>query len=280
MSNLHYKPAHLSLLQELKARREERLRGLFGTWVGPVQYDPYEFNSPMYHLRPWKRFGTYESVWAVWIYSVSFSVVCCCTFHWWPWKVHPDKIPDLSTRETGMTLFQVPLSFLLAFRLQRAAVRFYDSRASAGTMVGGCRLVASKVITACAFSRLHSNSTGALGCISSPNRRSEAGLPTLVTGDESPRQVSTQSLGDDFLRWTIALPVATKDYLRGCTGAPDELFGILDVEDAQKMRAAQQQPLYCLHMLRILAMRICQTNTRYKKSASFHTWILSTLPTL
>ena len=255
----------MSLLQELKARREARVRGLHGTWEGPLKYDPMEFSSPVYLMRPWKSLGSYESVWRVWTYLVSFSVLCSCNFHWWPWEVPRDNLPDLPTREAGLTLLYIPLSFLLAFRLQRAAVRFYDARASAGKMVEICRTAASKIITAYAFSRLHSDCTVVLSRSSSPNRRSEAGLPALVPGDESPRQVSTpahhdccKDLRDQFLRWTMAVPVATKDYLRGCTGPPDELFGILDVEDARKMRAAQQPPLYCLHTMRILAMRICR----------------------
>ena len=68
-----------------------------------------------------------------------------------------------------------PVSFLLVFRLGRAAVRFWDARAAAGKLVEICRALMS---------------TAAVGC---------AGHAELREG---------------FARWTCVFPIAAKNFLR------------------------------------------------------------------
>ena len=43
-------------------------------------------------------------------------------------------------------LLLTPLSFLLVYRLNRSAVRFYDARAAAGKLIESCRVLAGEVV--------------------------------------------------------------------------------------------------------------------------------------
>eukprot|EP00571_Detonula_confervacea_P001941 CAMPEP_0172321382 /NCGR_PEP_ID=MMETSP1058-20130122/43206_1 /TAXON_ID=83371 /ORGANISM="Detonula confervacea, Strain CCMP 353" /LENGTH=406 /DNA_ID=CAMNT_0013036875 /DNA_START=61 /DNA_END=1281 /DNA_ORIENTATION=- len=70
-----------------------------------------------------------------------------------------------------------PVSFLLVFRLGRAAVRFWDSRAAFGKLVEICRVIMSTAAVSCKH-----------------NHR--------------------QDLCNEFARWICAFPIATKNFLR------------------------------------------------------------------
>lgn len=70
-----------------------------------------------------------------------------------------------------------PISFLLVFRLGRAAIRFWDSRAAFGKLVETCRVIMSTAAVACKHNRRH-------------------------------------DLYDDFSRWICVFPIATKNFLR------------------------------------------------------------------
>ena len=74
-----------------------------------------------------------------------------------------------------VTPMLTPVSFLLVFRLGRAAVRWWDARAAAGKIVEACRTLASTAIAGC------------------------AGTPALIDG---------------FARWTCVFPLAVKAFLQ------------------------------------------------------------------
>ena len=78
-----------------------------------------------------------------------------------------------------ITPLLTPVSFLLVFRLGRAAVRYWDARAAAGKLVEVCRTMAS---------------TAAVTCVSQP------------------------LLVDAFARWICVLPIAVKNFLRPAPG--------------------------------------------------------------
>eukprot|EP00562_Extubocellulus_spinifer_P020086 CAMPEP_0178600268 /NCGR_PEP_ID=MMETSP0697-20121206/33764_1 /TAXON_ID=265572 /ORGANISM="Extubocellulus spinifer, Strain CCMP396" /LENGTH=484 /DNA_ID=CAMNT_0020238249 /DNA_START=167 /DNA_END=1618 /DNA_ORIENTATION=- len=86
-----------------------------------------------------------------------------------------DAVADL---EGLITPLLVPVSFLLVFRLGRAAVRFWDARSSTGKIVEMCRVIIS---------------TAAVGCA------------TIEDGTE---------LLNDFARYLCAYPIAVKNFLR------------------------------------------------------------------
>jgi putative membrane protein len=120
------------------------------------------------------------------------------------------------------------VSFLLVFRLSRAAVRYWDARAAAGKMVGVSRVLASEA---------------AVCCTAAPDERR-----TLA-------------------RWTAVFPVAVKNFLReGSEGAEGEFAGanlrsarraeltpLLEATEVDALLAAKNQPLMVLNRLRTAA---------------------------
>ena len=55
------------------------------------------------------------------------------------------KVSHLGLQE-DYALLLTPLSFLLVYRLNRSAVRFYDARAAAGKLIETCRVLAGEVV--------------------------------------------------------------------------------------------------------------------------------------
>lgn len=115
-----------------------------------------------------------------------------------------------------------PVSFLLVFRLGRAAVRYWDARAAAGKMVETCRTIASTGIVSCADD------------------------PVLQT---------------DIARWLCMMPVAVKRFLRPVAvqrqaSERDEVGGLLSDHEASRVfDDSGYPPLAVLTSLRALALR-------------------------
>ncbi|CAE8640516.1 unnamed protein product, partial [Polarella glacialis] len=129
-------------------------------------------------------------------------------------------LPDL--KGDGYSLLMVPLSFLLVYRLNRAAVRFYDSRAAVGKLIECCRNLASEAATFCAHD---------------PEAR------------------------DEVCRWLVAFPVATRNYLRAETPDPLlDLQGVLSLADAQALLRAPVQTLFCCDRIRQAVLRATRSN--------------------
>ena len=204
------------LLEELTRDRDARYKNLTKDWAGPISYDPLSFFS-VFHVLFKSSFISYRITFLPWLSVVALSFIWTLVTKLWipenaPWMVDVFVCLQPMGGMLGGTV-----SILLAFRLARAAVRFYDSRAAAGKIVEICRVVASEALL--------------LGDHDHPTR-------------------------DDFLRWTIAVPVAVKNYLRGERGAPGDLLGVLPAADAARLAAAPHQPLHCLHRMRALAYRL------------------------
>ena len=190
---------------------------------GPPKYDAMDFVSPIQNLRPWSASGPYKAVIKIWVLLVAYTIIWACVYHTWVWKAGAFQ----PMGQGMLTLLQITLTLLTTFRLQRAAVRFYESRAAMGKMVEQCRVTASK-----AMAYFPAQEGGPIAC-----GRGGQGV-------------------ENMLRWTIALPVATKDYLRGVSGPAEDLAGILAPGDAQLLRAAAHQPLYALHRMRLQLARL------------------------
>lgn len=104
------------------------------------------------------------------------------------------------------------LSFLLVFRLNRAAERFWLARGTWGRVVGDTR--------------------------------------TLVSGIEAHGGHDPQNR-DLAIRWVAAFPIATMQYMRGISSIPsDMLAGILDASDVELLASAPHPPLYASDQVR------------------------------
>ena len=119
------------------------------------------------------------------------------------------------------------ISFLLVFRLGRAAVRYWDARAAAGKMVEICRVIASDSAIACA---------------------------------EAPE------LRDTFARYLAVFPVAVKNFLRPATrecSRLSELVPLVTEAEAHRLLDAERTcaPIFVLNRLRQAAFDVAQQPT-------------------
>lgn len=120
-------------------------------------------------------------------------------------------------------LLLTPLSFLLVYRLNRSAVRFYDARAAAGKLIETCRVLAGEVV------RFGVHDPGAV---------------------------------EEMCRWIVSFPVATRNFLRQNPGELAELEGILKEKEIERLKMAPVQTLYCCDRMRQAALRVTRSNTK------------------
>lgn len=104
------------------------------------------------------------------------------------------------------------LSFLLVFRLNRAAERFWLARQCWGTIVGDVRHLVS-------------------------------GIEAHGGHDPVKR--------DDAIRWAAAFPIAVMQYIRGISDVPPGMLaGILSPEDVKLLESSPHKPLYAADRVR------------------------------
>jgi len=159
-----------------------------------------------------------------WIMFLTIVWVCLVKYgtpwvpsSWWDPDFALHWARALGSLENSFDLVRVVLSFMLVFRLGRAAVRFWEARQKAGLMIEVCRYFASSAVAHCSHSSNWSR--------------------------------------DTLCRWTIAFPVGTKNYLRGDTGDAQELRGVLTKDEIDAMFQAPNQAVFCLDILRCTAVQ-------------------------
>jgi len=144
----------------------------------------------------------------------------------------------------------VPISFLMVFRLTRAAIRFWDSRAAMGKIIQTCRDTISTASVA----------------LTSPRRLAKTGRMENV---EFEKLYSIHDeLLDKYARWLCAFTIMVKNFLRPEKRKgwdDDELFNnrrkeigpLLSDDDAQRALTANHGVLVVLDRLREIAHDIC-----------------------
>ena len=198
----------------------QRLEALLACDANVVSYDPDEFFSVVFRCRgrnsnliakPLAIFVLWSAAWGIF-----FEVV-------------PTARGQVSDADLISPLL-TPVSFLLVFRLGRAAVRYWDARAAAGKLVETCRTLAS---------------TGIVGCN---------------------HDVSIQC---DIARWACVMPVVVKSFVRPVPlqhchmDAPallaykrHELGGLLTDDEASRVLDDNSYgPIAALTSLRAVAVR-------------------------
>ena len=103
------------------------------------------------------------------------------------------------------------MAFLLVFRLNRSATRFWMARGSWGIMVVKCRAIVSSV---------------------------------LLHGSHDP------SHRDQAIRWVAAFAIASMNLTRNQETDPNTVEGILDHDEVEAMNAATHSPLYAADQIR------------------------------
>ena len=149
------------------------------------------------------------------------------------------KGKDLSTKLDGLVSpLLTPVSFLLVFRLGRAAVRFWDARSAVGKVVEVCRTLISTVAAACIDSQSQHHN----------------------------------EMVEEFSRWLCVFPIAVKNFVRPSAreGWKEEhrqnkrrfeIGLLLDEKDANKLLNVKQDqgefgPIFVLNNLRRLAFKM------------------------
>jgi ion channel-forming bestrophin family protein len=144
----------------------------------------------------------------------------------------PQKKTDSWEFFFGIVL-NTSLSFLLVFRLNRAAERFWLARENWGTIVGVGRFFASGM---------------------------------LVHGAHQP------VARDNALRWICAYAIATMQFIRSTKHIPPEsLAGILTEQDVLKMQHSIHPPIYAAHQVRD-AMKVVFSVTTNTPLSLAHAW--------
>ncbi|KAL3936131.1 MAG: hypothetical protein SGBAC_008486 [Bacillariaceae sp.] len=161
----------------------------------------------------------------------------------------------------------VPVSFLLVFRLGRAAVRYWDARAAMGKLIEVCRTFISTAVVGCQACNK--------GSTYPPN--TSYNVPQHVHKLEE-REDAKIELIRQFARWTSVFPIAVRNFLRpesrvefeACCnvsmvcnkrmkgdmyimGIRPDLADLISFEEATELQKSAFQPIYVLNKLRSLA---------------------------
>ena len=116
-----------SFAEDLAKTRDERAKCLNLEWSGPIAYDPLSFFSIFGALYS-SNFASYKLTIVPWLVVVVLIVLWTVIYDRWL-KSPPDPISsNLQGLQTLIGMLGAAITFLLAFRLARAAVRFYDAR--------------------------------------------------------------------------------------------------------------------------------------------------------
>jgi hypothetical protein len=117
----------VTVVESFDESRSDRERCLYREWSGPCAYEPLEYFSPLRVLVR-NNFANYRVTRWPWLLVIMFSIF------WTLALKFEDKDGPLSLLESVegldniVSMFGGTLSILLAFRLARAAVRYYDAR--------------------------------------------------------------------------------------------------------------------------------------------------------
>ena len=160
---------------------------------------------------------------------------------------------DFSSYEVFFALvLNSSLAFLLVFRLNRSAERFWNARASWGTIVAHSRSIVSGVL-------VHSSPT--------------------TTSASTTREELSRYHRDEVVRWTAAFSVACMHFIRGMSDIyPNTLLGILSEEQIHDMQKQNHPPLHASDQIRYHLKQLYKVTDQTSISiATSNTQILDTL---
>jgi len=214
-----------------------------------LYYDPANFIQVIFQLK-----GRNMRLIAMpLLLSLLWGILWCILFQ------YDDSLRDaLEPIEDLVSQLLIPVSFLLVFRLGRAAIRFWDARAAMGRLVEGCRVLSSSAVVQCYMTKGYDDSF-----------------------DENDIDaVEEDELADLFACWVCAVPIAVKNFLRPIAGEgklkgserrcadgqrETEIGSLLDAQDTIQILHSEKTiyaPILVLNQLRLLAYEISFTDRR------------------
>jgi ion channel-forming bestrophin family protein len=161
-----------------------------------------------------------------------------------------------------ITPILTPVSFLMVFRLSRAAVRYWDARAAMGKLVEICRAAASTALVGC-----RGRWDTLLHCDCEAHN-----YPALYQ-----QHLLQQELAEEFVRWVAVFPLAVKSFLRPWEQSCDrmrEIGDVLSPEARQEMLEAKGDtlftPILVLNRIRCISYKLAYANTNNSLSSNPH----------
>lgn len=266
-----------------------RLAGLDAADVAPIPYDTYSFFSHILSLRGRN-------------FSMLFSpllLLLCWGAGWQLVFVYADTSNEIQNNLASLDRLVLPiltpLSFLLTFRLGRAAVRFWDARRSVGIIIGLCRTNMAMVSVGVISPIKHREASKIL--LQTSVDESIDGQAETQTRKVEPQEEDSIELMCQYARWLAVFPVAVNHHIRPQTRKgwnQDDLYKkyryeigtLLSDSDAQKVIMSnddekglptlsggtrmRDSPLVVLNRLHQLAYDIayCQTSSNDNTSST------------
>lgn len=201
-----------SLLESIWNRN--RIEALLACDYNVISYDPYSYRM-IFNMRGGRNA---KMILVPMIFLVFWDTFFILLFYYIPSllnNITMTSFPD-DTNEDGnnkdindifggidlVSPLLTPVSFLLVFRLSRAAVRYWDARSSLGQVIHTSRILSSTFFSTCSF-----------------------------TNDSSSCDESILLLVHDFARWLCVFPIIVKNFLR-----PDHRIGWGHSERENKKR--------------------------------------------
>lgn len=208
-----------------------RLAALDAVDVLPVSYNSYSFFSKIISIRGRNFSMLVSPLIALFIWGLSWQLL----FSFGPKNKDEDDASFggvdvtnveeyLISMEPMISPFLTPISFLLVFRITRAAVRFWDARVASGKMVEICRTLAGTVISEfMAPIRLsnmrreknnHEERCKQHHEMSNQHDTSPVQEKQNINHKQNEDDEEAIKLICEFSRWLAVFPIAVKIYLR------------------------------------------------------------------
>ena len=116
-----------SLLDDISRNREERAKCFGLEWSGPIICERLDYFSVFTQLF-WSNFASYRLVLCPWMLVIIFCVIWISITQLWLPHPSDELRQNVSGLDILITVKGGAIAFLLAFRLARTSVRFYDAR--------------------------------------------------------------------------------------------------------------------------------------------------------
>ena len=118
----------ISFAEELTSTRDDRAKALNSEWAGPITFEPLDFFSVFKSLFR-NGFESYTTVFWPWVSIMILCVIWSLAINVWLQDSMPDVLDTIVQEGLAFAgMLGGAISFLLAFRLARAAARFWDCR--------------------------------------------------------------------------------------------------------------------------------------------------------
>jgi len=192
-----------------------RLAALDAVDVAPIPYNSYSFFSYIMSIHGRNFPMLISPLLALFLFGLGWQILFVYGL-----DDASDVQEFLASLDDLITPLLTPLSFLLTFRLGRAAVRFWDARRAAGKMVEICRTNIATVsvgfISPIRLRKRHKRKQQPQSHIAD-NEQDKAQQDKRENDGENEDHTEDLELLCEYARWLAVFPIAVKHFLRPAT---------------------------------------------------------------